>query len=120
MFRARFFLVFVLVFFIAMPVVIFAVDSPEDLYELALNDYKKGHYGEALREFSMVLLCWPDDQQVKFYINEIRQKDMPVRNDKIEKALDKTEDVVEARAAIKKDSIQLLLNIGEFKKAGQK
>ncbi|MFH1691511.1 MAG: hypothetical protein ABIC68_02935 [Candidatus Omnitrophota bacterium] len=118
--RVKFFLVSVLFFFVVLPLVVFAVDSPEDLYQLALKDYKSGHFNEALREFSMVLLYWPDDQQVKFYINEIRRKDLPVRNNKIEEALDTTEDAVEAYAAVKKDSVQRQLNIGEFDKAGQK
>lgn len=120
MFFAKLFLILFVLFFIVFPVVIFAADSPDDFYDLALKDYKEGRYDEALREFSLVLLCKPDDQQTRFYINEIKQKDLPARNEKIKQALDKTEGFVEARASTKNNSVERQLNVSELKEARQK
>ncbi len=120
MFFAKLFLILFVLFFVAFPVVVFAADSPDDFYDLALKDYKEGRYDEALREFSLALLYKPDDQQARFYINEIKQKDLPARNEKIKQALNKTEDLVEARTSTKKDSVERQLNVSELRESRQK
>lgn len=108
--QAKFFFIAVLFFLLVLPKVVLAVDSPDDLYAQALNHYKEGLYEEALREFSLVLLYWPEDEQVKFYIHEIKEKDLPAKQRIIEKTLNKTENQVEINAKLRKDSVQRQLN----------
>ncbi len=71
---------------------VFAATSSDALVGIARNYYDQGYYGEALQEFSKVLLIEPENEQAKEYIRQIRAKQVATQDlehrEKVAQALD--------------------------------
>lgn len=91
MFLKRFFSLLIVTALLIPPNTSYAQIASDALIGTALKYFKQGFYQEALHEFSKVLLVEPDNEQAKFYIQQIRNRQDASREEQIIEALDKFE-----------------------------